>query len=106
MEKINAIFVIAIGVIILVSHPSIVLADVIQGEVVSVKSDGSAFRLKHANQEVDVAVKPETQFQGLDSVKDLTVSDEVVVDGMKLKGTKIWEADVIKISKVKIHAIN
>lgn len=86
-------------------------AETIQGEVKSIQPDGSSFAMKPVQEdasasaqdmkEMSVKVGPKTKYEGLSSVQELTAGDEVSVDGKK-KDQNL-EADLIKISKVKIH---
>ncbi len=103
--------VMGMGVVItaLAVSPNLVHAEVINGEVIAVKDDGSSFSFKRSNppqpfvtDEFDIVVLPDTQFEKISSLKELAVGDEVVVDAAKRKsGT--WEADSVRILKVRLY---
>ncbi len=83
-------------------------AKMIRGEVVAVKEDGNSFSFKHSNssnpfvaEQFDIAVLPDTKFEKISSLKDLRPGDEVMVDAVKKRESRIWEANFIKILKVQ-----
>lgn len=85
-------------------------AEIIQGEVISVKPNENTFRVKHPKplepsviEEINIIINPDTKFQGLSAVNELAAGDEVMVDAVQIEGTKRWEANAVQISKVKIH---
>ncbi|MBN1688541.1 MAG: hypothetical protein JW893_05535 [Candidatus Omnitrophica bacterium] len=86
-----------------------VQAEMIRGEVVAVKDDGSSFGFKRAvpselsiPEQFDIAVLANTKFEKISSLKELRAGDEVVVDVAQRKnGT--WEADSVRIFKVRLY---
>ena len=101
---------ISILMISLVAYLYSASTETIQGEVTAIKPDASSFSLKRLNpsvpflnREISISLKESTRFEGLSSVKELAVGDEVIVDVNKNQGAGTWEANSIKISKLKIH---
>ena len=85
-------------------------AKMIRGEVVAVKEDGSSFSFKRSNpsnpsvaEQFDIAVLPNTKFEKISSLKELAAGDEVVVDAAKKRESGIWEANSVRILKVKLY---
>ena len=81
-------------------------AEMIKGEVRSISNDAQSFALKRPGligRELTISLRPGTAFEGISSLKELAVGDEVEVDAAKKDKAGDWEANSIRISKVKIY---
>ena len=84
-------------------------AKMIRGEVVAVKEDDSSFSFKYsapsdaaAAEPFDIVVLTNTKFEKISSLAELRAGDEVAVDAAKIRESGIWEANSVRIVKVRL----
>lgn len=84
-------------------------AEMIRGEVIDVAEDGSYFRFKNSYpsslstaEPFDIAVLPTTKFEKISSLTELRAGDEVAVDAAIMKESGVWEANAVRIMKVRL----
>ena len=101
--KANIFRTVVLIVVGLAIFPISANAEILKGEVRSISNNAQSFVLKRPGLfgKSTISLQPGTAFDGISSLKELAVGDEVEVDAAK-KG-KAWEANLIRISKVKIY---
>lgn len=87
-----------------------VYAKMIRGEVVAVKDDGSSFSVKRfdpshpsTREQYDILMRADTKFEKISGLKELALGDEVAVDIVPKKAGKLWEANSVRIFKVRLY---
>lgn len=91
------------GLLALLTIPG--YAETLKGQIKGLSPQGEYFHLiRQDNQdEVQIWLSVETQFQGLSSLHELAVGDEVTVEAQKNSTNDQWESDSLTVDKVVIR---
>ena len=85
-------------------------AEIMRGTVIAVKDDDRSFTFKRADpsnpsitEPFEIVVLPDTKFEKIGSLNELAPGDEVAVDLVQKKESKIWEAHSVRIFKMRLY---